>query len=81
MQSDGELSCSPGSAQGLLDGSEELKNAGIRFFDSKKGFDGKMHPQMCGVYTGSVNEYLIRRSDLAKALKLGFQEVAKGAAR
>lgn len=75
-RSDGAESCAPKSGQSLEEGAAELKKAGVRVLDQRKGDDGKMHMQMCGAPTGSMNAYLIARDDLPKAIAHGFAKSA-----
>jgi hypothetical protein len=72
---DGGQSCSPKSGQALDEAATELKGAGIAVFESRKGNDGKMRAQMCGLPTGGLNSYRIAKADLAKAQALGFQKL------
>jgi hypothetical protein len=53
---------------------DELKHANIHVLDSKKNASLKMHSQLCGLPTGTSNAYLISRSDLPRALTLGYQQ-------
>lgn len=50
----------------------QLKAAGILAFQSKKGNDGQMRAQKCGAATGNTVEVEISRTDLRKALALGY---------
>ncbi len=70
MSSDGKKSCSPLETESLDRGMQELKIAQVEVFESKKATDGNMHAQGCGMPSGSVNAYLILRSDLPKVLAL-----------
>ncbi|MFL5813154.1 MAG: hypothetical protein ACJ763_06215 [Bdellovibrionia bacterium] len=71
---DGATSCGTTQAQSLEEGASELQRNGVKVVSSRKGNDGKMHAQACGMPTGSLNAYQISREDLPKALVLGFQE-------
>lgn len=71
---DGATSCGTTKAQTLEEGASELQRNGVKVLGSRKGNDGKMHAQACGMPTGSLNAYEISRDDLPKALMLGFQE-------
>jgi hypothetical protein len=71
---DGATSCGTTQAQSLEEGASELQHNGVKVLSSRKGNDGKMHAQACGMPTGSLNAYQISRDDLPKALVLGFQE-------
>jgi hypothetical protein len=69
---DGAQSCTPGSGQSLDDGANELRKSKVRVLESRKGSDGKMHAQMCGLPSGSTNAYLIPKDDLPQAVALGY---------
>jgi hypothetical protein len=71
---DGATSCGIKKGQTLEEGADELKQNGVRVLSSRKGSDGKMHAQSCGMPTGTTNAYHISRDDLVKAVSLGFQE-------
>jgi hypothetical protein len=75
MRSDGAQSCDPKSGLPLAEGAEELKAAKIPVLDSKKGSDSQLHAQVCGVLKGTTNAYLIPKSRLSSAKKLGYTEV------
>lgn len=74
MRPDGSQSCSAKSGESLDDGADELKHANIHVLDSKKSASLKLHSQLCGMPTGTSNAYQISRSDLPKALTLGYQQ-------
>lgn len=76
-KADGSKSCEKDSGQSTEQGGEELKKAQVKILESKKGSDGKMRVQMCGVPSGSVNAYKILKADLPKAIALGFKESSK----
>ena len=71
---DGATSCGIKKGQTLEEGADELKQNGVRVLSSRKGSDGKMHAQSCGMPMGTTNAYQIFRDDLVKAVSLGFQE-------
>jgi hypothetical protein len=73
LQADGGKNCELDSGRTLDDGARSLRKGHIRILDSKKGNNGKM-PALCGVSSGTVNSYLIPRTALPQALKLGFFE-------
>lgn len=75
---DGALSCEPDSGRTLSQDAEELKKAKITVLESKKGNDGKMHVQMCGAATGSLNSFLIPKAKLSDALALGYGQLKAG---
>jgi hypothetical protein len=74
---DGAQSCTPGSGTSLEDGAAELRKARVRVLGSRKGDDGKMHAQMCGIPTGTSNAYLIPKDDLSAAVAHGYVAVGK----
>lgn len=69
---DGTKQCGEGKEITLAEMAKQLN--GIVIFSSQKLSDGKMRIQMCGADTGMANVYEIDRSDLPKAVTLGFQE-------
>lgn len=77
---DGGKSCEPTGAQAIEAGAAELGKVQVKVLDSRKGSDGKMRAQMCGMPTGKLNSYLIPRQDLERAVALGFMESAKAEA-
>ena len=74
-KSDNAQSCSttPGISLDLMN--KELQGAGVRVAEKKKLQDSKMRIAMCGVDKGVLNVFLIKKSDMPKALTLGFLEV------
>lgn len=74
VRSDGAKSCSPEVTESIDQGAALLRGAQIQVLESRKGSDGMMHAQVCGADTGSLNGYLIQKSDLKRALDLGFKE-------
>ena len=50
----------------------QVQAAGILVFQSRSGNDGQMHAQECGALTGRTVDLEISRSDVRKALSLGF---------
>jgi hypothetical protein len=74
-RSDGSRSCQPGSGRTLEVDAANLAQAQVTVYESKKGNDGKMYTQMCGGRTGVLNTYRILRTDLQKALSIGFSEL------
>lgn len=71
-KSDGSLQCGMGKVIPLAEMAAQLQ--GIKVHSSENKNDGKMRIQVCGSPTGQANVYEIDRSDLEKALALGFQE-------
>lgn len=74
-KSDGSKSC--GTAVGIMPGvaAKELKKAGIRVHQFRKGSDGLMHTMQCGGSTGVTNEMEIDLDALSRAQSLGFQPI------
>ncbi len=72
---DGAESCSTKGAQTLEEGAAELRGKKVRVLDSRKDNDGKMRAAMCGLPQGSLNAYLIPRSEMAQAIAMGFVEL------
>lgn len=72
---DGTKQCEPHIKpvpQGQLE--NELKSAGIKYFEIKHMDGGFMMIQMCGAPTGKIYRIQIAREDLPKATKLGYQQ-------
>ncbi len=76
-QPDGSLQCKPKSGKSLEDGKTPLTQAGVAVLESKKTSDGMMRAQMCGIPTGKLNAYLIKKSDLPAAIRLGFATISE----
>lgn len=55
----------------------ELTNAGVTVHCAQKGHDGLLYPAVCGGAPGNINIYLIDRSDLGRAVRLGFAPVSR----
>lgn len=72
---DGGTACGLNKGQTLEQGAADLTKSGAHVLDSHKANDGKMHAMACGLPTGSMNAYQISRSDLPKAVSIGFIEV------
>lgn len=70
---DGSRQCGMGSIVSLESMAEELKS--IKIISQAKKNDGKMYPMVCGGPTGVLNSFEILKSDLAKAVSLGFKEI------
>lgn len=71
-KADGSVQCSkkPGTQVDKM--AEELK--GLEIFSQENKHDGQMHITLCGSPTGKINVFEIKKSDLEKALTLGFKE-------
>lgn len=72
---DGSLQCSRGKKIDISEMQNELKD--IKVYSSFSENDGMMRIQMCGAPTGNGNVFEIDRSNLKKALSLGFKEWLK----
>ena len=75
---DGSKQCEPKpDEKALLAGAKkELRRAGVRVIEIRRGQDGRMRAQMCGSPTGFVIRIRIAASDLEKAGALGFASPA-----
>ena len=51
---------------------EELTEAGIDVLAFRKDHDGRGYAAVCGNGTGRINVYEIRKTDVIRALELGF---------
>jgi len=78
VRDDGAKKCSGDSGESLEQGARELTKAKVNVQQSRKGFDGKMHMEMCGAPAGTVNGYLIPKVDLPIAIQHGFKVAAPG---
>jgi len=78
VRTDGAQSCGMKEGQSIEEVAQELKSAGVKILDSRKGSDGKMHIMVCGAPEGSLNAFLIPEEDLSKVLLLGFQKAPEG---
>ena len=52
-----------------------LVRSGIQVYTQRKSYDGREGIATCDNPTGSINVYEITRSDLQKALQMGFQRL------
>ncbi len=68
---DGSLQCGQGSLRALEQDQLLLKS--IKVYSAVNKNDGQMRIQLCGSPTGNSNVFEISKSDLDKALKLGFK--------
>lgn len=73
QKQDGAKSCDPASGVPLDKGASFLESSGVRVLESRKGDDGKMRAQMCGMPTGTSNQYKIAIKDKVNAEAVGFQ--------
>lgn len=71
-KNDGTLQCGMGKLIPLDTMKKELGK--ITVYSSENKSDGLMHIQMCGSPTGTINIYEIDKTNLDKAIKLGFKE-------
>ena len=69
---DGSLQCGMGKPIAVEAMKKDLK--GITVYSAQNLQDGLMHVSLCGSPTGKANVYEIDRSNLEKAVKLGFRE-------
>ena len=72
---DGSLKCKPDTARSLEVDAKELELKNIKIYNQKKTTDHKMHAQLCGLPTGAVNAFQIRRSNLPLAVSAGFGDM------
>lgn len=68
---DGSLQC--GMHKGLSAEEMEKELKGIKVYSRSKKPDGKMHIQVCGSATGTMNVYEIPESSLTDAENRGFK--------
>ena len=74
---DGSLQCSEktGAADPVAEARSELEKKGVHVLESKKGNDGRIRAQVCGISTGNETVFLIPKSELGKAKSLGFESL------
>jgi hypothetical protein len=77
-KSDQATSCNTNPGISLDAMATELAQAGIKSFDKQKFHDSQLHIQMCGADKGTMNVYLIEKTQLQKAVSLGFSEIKPG---
>lgn len=68
---DGSLQCSQGNEVSLEQAAQQLE--GVAIYSREKRTDTLMRVQVCGHPTGRANVFEIDKSDLARALELGFK--------
>jgi hypothetical protein len=73
-KSDGSKSCEK-DAVSLDASARELKGAEVKILAKKKLHDGKMRIQSCGADKGTLNGFLIPKSDLEKAQHAGYDPI------
>jgi len=69
---DGSLQCGMDKGESVEDMEKALK--GIKVYSRTKRPDGKMHIQVCGSATGTMNVYEIPASSLTEAENRGFKK-------
>ena len=69
---DRSVQCEPQSGITLAEMVDELAHFGITVICAQKGHDGYARAQACGTDSGVINVYTINRSDLTRAIELGF---------
>lgn len=74
-KADGSRQCEHSSLDTLASMREQLADAGINVFTSRKGWDGREGIALCGSPTGEINIYEIDAAALHKAMALGFREL------
>jgi hypothetical protein len=72
---DGTLHCDTNPGITLAEMAKVLVRGGIHVYTQRKSYDGREGIAACGNPTGSINVYEIARSDLRKALQMGFQRL------
>jgi hypothetical protein len=72
---DGTRHCEKTPGISLAAMAQVLIRSGIHVYTQRKSHDGREGIATCGNPTGSINVYEIARSDLQKALQLGFQRL------
>jgi len=70
---DGSMHCDSARGISLEAMAQELIRNGISIYARRKSHDGREGIAVCGKPTGGINVYEISKSDLSRALQLGFQ--------
>ncbi len=70
---DGTRLCKTHPAEKLESVTRSLQESGVTVYASRHFHDGKMRAQLCGISTGWLNAFQIRRGDLVKAAALELQ--------
>lgn len=73
----GVRQCEADSGISLEDMQNELSDAGIDVICAAVGNDGKSYITLCGADTGTINTYVIKRSNLSDAEQLGFKPLSE----
>ncbi len=71
-KADGTLQCNQGKQISLSEMAKQL--SGIQVFSQSNLNDGMMRIQVCGAPTGQCNVFEIPKTELKKAIGLGFKE-------
>lgn len=71
---DESVQCDESSGIPLATMQQELVGAGIDVLCAQKGNDGQDRAAICGMGTGNINVYQIRRANLDAAEDLGFAD-------
>lgn len=74
-KADGTRHCDATPDTSLDSMAEELIRSGIPVHARRKSHDGREGVAVCGEPTGGINVYEIARSDLPRALRLGFRQL------
>ena len=73
---DGSKQCEKGSAITVATATTEFQRAGVVVYQGRAGQDGMVRTAVCGSGTGRTVELEIPRSDLGKAVSMGFQSIS-----
>jgi len=74
---DGTRHCNSAPGTSLDSMAQELVGSGIVVLSQRKSYDGREGIALCDNPTGSINVYEIGKSDLSRALELGFKRLDK----
>ena len=76
---DGTRHCNNAPGISLDSMAQELVGSGIVVLSQRKSYDGREGIALCDDPSGSINVYEIGKSNLPKALELGFKRLDKAA--
>ena len=74
---DGTRHCNSAPGISLDSMAQDLVGSGIVVLSQRKSYDGREGIALCDNPTGSINVYEIGKSDLSRALELGFKRLDK----
>lgn len=74
-KADGSLQCGQGKPIDIKEMEKDFTKSNIKVRSRVKKNDGLMRIQACGTPTGMINAYEIQKSNIEKAIELGYKEL------